>query len=668
MRFREWLPVLSLLAIGCEQPRAWADGTAATAVERYSRAQHIRFDYRLSADGSRVTLARGVVSASLAGDPASSCRRFLLDHRDLFGIAPDEMDASVARVIPGHGATHVTFAQVIGGVPVMGPASAVHFDGDSRVILVQNNFIHSASPPPTTPVLSPAESRTRARQVCTDESGEISVGQPVLVLRPAAGRLRLVWRVPVSRASTPPAFYAALVDALDRNAAPLRISLLRDAVGTGAVYPENPLLTPLQTVPFQRLDATGMLSGPDARTYNGRNVKNINMLASSSNLKKLPTATSTDRTYIYDPATDSRFSEAMVYYHLSRVQEILKSMGFTTPVKQVPAVVNLPMANAFYCRCDFDAYYDGRGLLGFGDGYDGYMGNFGQDADVIYHEYGHRVLDLIQPAILEGIEHNYGGAYHEAWGDILAAGILGNSKMGEYALTVTGTGEWYGRDLDNNRRYPQNVIYPWWGYSEVHWTGEIIGGVFWDLYEKIGSRALQAFFDANQLLDGSENFFGIRDAVRQAAAPADQDSVDVAFAAHGIAGPDAGNPGRIKKLIDVYTYGSPYGNPGKHTIFEKNEAIFIGVDAIIGETPPGYNLVAEVSVTNAETFAGLYQITGILAEVHNGMNTWRGLDPVTPFVLLPSKDSPSGTYEATVAIRLGGTDEVLTRTVTFTLE
>ena len=47
----------------------------------------------------------------------------------------------------------------------------------------------------------------------------------------------------------------------------------------------------------------------------------------------------------------------------------------------------------------------------------------------------------------------------------------------------------------------------------MHYTGEILNGVYWDIKDAVGSdTAFQVFFSAINLLPNDANFFDMRDA------------------------------------------------------------------------------------------------------------------------------------------------------------
>ncbi|HSD91029.1 MAG TPA: MYXO-CTERM sorting domain-containing protein, partial [Kofleriaceae bacterium] len=93
--------------------------------------------------------------------------------------------------------------------------------------------------------------------------------------------------------------------------------------------------------------------------------------------------------------------------------------------------------------------------------------------DVVFHEYGHRVHTA---EIIDGVG-DFDGAMSEGAADFLAASITGDHGMGRgFFYTDEAL-----RDLDpadSESLWPQDI-------GEIHHTGMIFGGVFWDLRKQL---------------------------------------------------------------------------------------------------------------------------------------------------------------------------------------
>lgn len=114
-----------------------------------------------------------------------------------------------------------------------------------------------------------------------------------------------------------------------------------------------------------------------------------------------------------------------------------------------------------------NAFFDGKAINFFQSSVN--CQNTGLLQDVVYHEYGHRVHTA---EIIEGVG-DFDGAMSEGAADFLAASITGDHGMGRgFFYTNEAL-----RDLD-----PDDKEWAWPGdIGEIHHTGMIFGGVFWDL-------------------------------------------------------------------------------------------------------------------------------------------------------------------------------------------
>ena len=459
------------------------------------------------------------------------------------------------------------------------------------------------------------------------------------------------------------------IDAKKKGWVLYKKKLQSSATGTGSVFKENPITTQtLSTVTLNNLtDNSSSLEGDYGKPYNANCLETAE---DTSDLSGLSTASSSSRDYSYTSINDNRLEEVMVYYHLNRMHDTLKStFGFISLDNQMPMFVNAQdpnspsrgYDNAFYSR---DDNFSSTGYLLFGCGNE--FNNLGLDADVITHEYGHAVLDHIQPELYEVVEHNYSGAIHESVGDTMASYFDGNGIIGEWGLTSKfGSGD-FSRNMDNTRKYPDDIYEPFSGVSEVHYTGEILNGVYWDIKDAVGSdTAFQVFFSAINLLPNDANFFDMRDAWVEADSitysGANKDSIEAGFANRGIEGDDPGNTNatlRINKMI-FYKYDPDTGSVKKQKTFQKGDYILVYVKANISNLTPAYNLIAtEVSVfgKGAGTFQGESYYTEALA----GINEYQ--------IAYLTSDSASGKIKVQAKVRLGGTNTVKVKTGTFTIK
>ncbi len=124
---------------------------------------------------------------------------------------------------------------------------------------------------------------------------------------------------------------------------------------------------------------------------------------------------------------------------------------------------NVP-ANVDISSSACNAYYT-SGTINFYRGYDGYCNNFGEVADVLYHEVGHGIHHYI----LAG--GTFAGDVSEGSADYVSATINDDPEVGPNSRWSGG----YVRELATDRRYPDDAI------GEVHNDGLIWGSFLWNL-------------------------------------------------------------------------------------------------------------------------------------------------------------------------------------------
>ena len=145
----------------------------------------------------------------------------------------------------------------------------------------------------------------------------------------------------------------------------------------------------LSTLPLLGLDGTGLLDGA---------------YASSKASKRR--VSSVSQTFVFDRSTNG-FSETMGYYFLDFAQRYIQSLGFSTVNnrQQVFSVDRYSKDNSFYQSSTKNITYGTGGV------------DDAEDAEVIWHEYGHSILDNQVSGYGTSLEADSIG---EGFGDYLA--------------------------------------------------------------------------------------------------------------------------------------------------------------------------------------------------------------------------------------------------------
>ncbi|MGH3712804.1 MAG: DUF7453 family protein [Micromonosporaceae bacterium] len=269
--------------------------------------------------------------------------------------------------------THSWYQQTHRGLDVLGGVRALHsYHDGARTVTDERKPIIGA--PPVIPTVA------RARALSAGGPHAQLADLAILPGTPA----RLVWAVD-SRPRT--GATRTLVDA--HTGAVISVeSLARHVDGEGRVFDPNPVVTlrdpslrdqddadypelapAYRTVPLRHLDGSGFLRGRYAEV-----------------LAPDEAAYAPDNVFDY-PRSSTFFSQTMAYYHLTKAQEYIASLGFTDVNHEPQLIVpdGLEEDSSFYqpgSGTDPDLIVTGTG--GVDDA---------EDADVMWHEYGHAIQD-----------------------------------------------------------------------------------------------------------------------------------------------------------------------------------------------------------------------------------------------------------------------------------
>lgn len=586
---------------------------------------------------------------SASADEAKS--RVLDSYASLLGIdSPSQLrlhEKEVSQI-----GTHYYYQQYYSGFPVVGGDVAIHLNHSNQLIGVSSSF-KSGLAADSIPLQSSQSASATALRFF---QGKAIAAPGKLMLLPSRNRGKLVWEIAVDSTELSAGSWVFYVDAGNPNMV-LRARKTHAAFeGRGSIWLENPVVTPKRTrQTFLNMDGTKALSGKFVKAFNANFEHDVSTGAIDTG--EFTTASEANRAYDYIP-TDARLTEAMAYFHINRVHDQWRSFGFNKLNARAPVFVNVTvhdggvgLDNAFYSR-------NGRfrtGIYVFGAG--NRLENLGLDSDVYYHEYGHGVLDKIKPGFFLAIESNYPGAVHEAFGDISASAITEDPKLAEFGLRLKSSKRFVGRTVANQNRFPQNVGLPPSRKSEVHHTGLILGGAWWDLRNLIGSHEAQRILFASlPLLPNETDFFDVKDAMLTADqnlnGGANRLAIEDAFRRHGLGIVDPGQPGQLTMTALKTAAENDRGQLILKTTFKKGDPIFVVANYRANGLTPGFNMIpVEGSLKGPRTST----ITGFLFvdEVVNGTRT--GRNGAVQGILFTDLGTVSGTYTISIHSRLGGT-------------
>ena len=111
--------------------------------------------------------------------------------------------------------------------------------------------------------------------------------------------------------------------------------------------------------------------------------------------------------------------------------------------------------------------------------------NTGQIADVVFHEYGHRVTNARYQQAAGQNTNIVDGSLSEGFADLNSAFIRDDPRIG---IGFFGNNNRIIRSCENSKKWPRDIN------QDIHISGEIISGAFWDLRKLIGHDTAEHLF------------------------------------------------------------------------------------------------------------------------------------------------------------------------------
>jgi Zn-dependent metalloprotease len=365
--------------------------------------------------------------------------------------------------------THTWYQQTYRGVPVLGGYYATHTDTRTGTTSVQDGRLAIKG----TPAGRAAVARARAESAVTGRlAGSLLRSAAVIVPGDTA---KLGWLV---LTDTPRGTVQTVVDAVGGGTLAEK-NTIKEVTGSGQVFNPNPVVT-LQnesltdsgnansatfTPAYKTVSLTQLTSG--VTTLKGSYASN----ASSS------AVTSSTRTYTYN-RSQAGFEQVMGYYHITTAQEYIQSLGFTD-------VNNSAQSYKTTGYTDDNSYYDpSTDRITFGTG----GVDDAEDAEIIWHEYGHAIQDAQVPGFGSSSQS---GAIGEGFGDYWAYTMSSAVSTNTGTVPLVCIGDWDAVSYTSTtphclRRVDGTKVYPGDFENEVHADGEMWSRALYDISTALG--------------------------------------------------------------------------------------------------------------------------------------------------------------------------------------
>src|SRR2546423_2810518 len=364
-------------------------------------------------------------------------------------------------------ATHYWYRQTYQGHPVLGGFYARHVERGTGAVAVTDGRQRVGALARTLAVVAEGDARAVAGR---------AGGRPYrseLVVVPGASSV-LAWDVTSDsgRGSMRTVVAAATGAVLAVE------SLIKHVDGSGRVFEPNPVVAlqnealtdannadlaafgpAYKNVTLTRLDGSGQLRGSFAANVSSRAVK------------------SATNAFVFN-RSQAGFEQTMGYYHINRAQEYIQSLGFTDVNNegQKYRTTGLNDDNSFYDPATDRITYGTGGV------------DDAEDAEVIWHEYGHAIQDAQVPGFGSTEES---GAIGEGFGDYWAFTMSTAVSRNTAATPLACIADWDStsyttgtphclRRVDGAKVYPRDVE------GEVHADGEIWSRALFDIHAALG--------------------------------------------------------------------------------------------------------------------------------------------------------------------------------------
>ena len=481
----------------------------------FAGAREITSEKLNTPDGSRYTASKridssGVVRAwynvaapPMTGSPEDVARAFLQSHGEALNISSLTSSLHTDRVESVAGGWHVRFTQHYEGIPVFRGDVVVSGNQNNQVGMVINNFRGGIVLSSTSPTLDLNAAMQRAARHLRLKGKSIGKEDEasVMIYPTDSGEYHLAYRVTMTN-EDPLGDWEVFVDALTGSILHVEdLFVMHSAQGAGYVYLSDPL-----SVAHSMYNSPGFADNSDAdsdslRTF--RSYVTLDSLTFEDGVYKLkgPYCNVTDVEAPTDPLffaapspigftytrNQQEFEAVNVYYHVATAYQQIQRLGFESP-----SLRQIRLDPHGFSGQDNSHFSPSGNWISWGEG----GVDDAEDADVIWHEYGHAIQYNLIPdwgggecgALGEGFGDYWAGSYSRSLGQW-------NSTDMQYNWMFNWDGHnpfWLGRMLNDTRTYP-------FGSLPIHTAGQIwssaLMGIWGDLGRDVTDRlVLKSFY------------------------------------------------------------------------------------------------------------------------------------------------------------------------------
>jgi hypothetical protein len=375
--------------------------------------------------------------------------------------------------------SHEWYQQTYRGLPVLGGFYGVHTDRRSGQVETQDGRLAVGG----APAISARFAGSRAAGSAATRLGGTPLGSNLVIV--PGDSAKLAWSVITDRAN---GSVRTIVDAAT-GAVLQEESLVKEADGTGRVFDPNAVVALQNEGLTDRNDKDAPVFAGAYKTVTLTQLNNSGKLVGAyARNTSSGAVTSGSHTYNYN-RSQKGFEQVMGYYHITRAQEYIHSLGFTDVNNEAQKYRTTGLS-------DDNSFYDpSADRITFGTG----GVDDAEDAEVIWHEYGHAIQDAQVPGFGSTAQAGaIGEGFGDYWAMTMASAVSPNTPTTPWACIADWDAVSYTsgtphclRRLDGTKVYPGDLD------GEVHDDGEIWSRALFDIFNAIGrTKADTAILEA----------------------------------------------------------------------------------------------------------------------------------------------------------------------------
>jgi len=480
-------PLSATAHTNLNQPQNIIPANALRSYNHPSKRESIVIGNRRLENSTGLTLALyNLRLPAQSDDPETAARQFLVSLSE--ENFPEALKAENFQLIAHKKSPigdHIHFQQLAGDIPIYRSTYVVSIDNDKTIRMAVGNPIPDFQLPGKKPAYSQSEAIRKTRDHLNGEAlGRFPPSAELVGYRDQSQEDHLAWVVHFNTLD-PRGDWVVIWDALDGSLLE-RFDQACYKDGTGMVFLPDPLTTaeaeyvgnyrdlddadtpelnaerilvPLRDLTFQ--DGIYYLAGPWVRLED--------LEPPVGEIAWSPTPDGFDFS-----RSQQGFEDVMVYFHIDNSQRYLQSLGFLE-IQNAPILADPHGMNGE----DNSHYVPNGNYLAFGEG----GIDDAEDADVIYHEYGHAIQyaevpgwwDGDCPSMAEGFCDYWAGTFSQGWSD------FGSNLV--FNWDGWRDDFWLGRRLDYPGIYPDD-----WIEGEIYHNGQIWSNCLWIIRSQIGAK------------------------------------------------------------------------------------------------------------------------------------------------------------------------------------